>query len=557
MTRPPQLRLSLENELIVDQFAGGGGASLGIEMALGRSPDIAINHDPEAVALHQANHPTTQHHCESVWNVDPRVVTQGRPVGLMWLSPDCKHFSKAKGGKPVEKKIRGLAWIAVKWAKLVAPRVIILENVEEFQTWGPLTANDMPCPERRGLTFKRWVGSLRNLGYAVEWRELRACDYGAPTIRKRLFLVARRDGLPIVWPRQTHAQKPAQGLRAWRTAADCIDWTIPCPSIFERDRPLAENTLRRIAAGVKRYVIEAAEPFIVPITHHGDARANSVREPLRAITAAKRGEHALVVPSLIDAAHGEVSPSGVRRRGRGHHDIKRPLGTIAASGNQALVGATLIQTGYGERQGQAPRVPGLDKPLGTLVSGQKHGLVSAFLAQHNTEQVGFNAGRRADQPVSTITASGSHQQVVASHLVKLRGTCKDGQRTDAPAPTITGGGWHVGEVRAFLVKYYSEGGQWQSPGEPMHTVPTKDRMGLVTVAGEEYAIADIGMRMLQPRELYRAQGFPEDYRIDISYGGKPLTKIAQVRMCGNSVSPPVAAAIVAANFQFAQIARAA
>ena len=341
--RPPQLRLSLEHELIVDQFAGGGGASLGIELALGRSPDIAINHDPEAVALHAANHPTTQHYCESVWDVDPLAVTGGRPVGLMWLSPDCKHFSKAKGGKPVEKRIRGLAWIAVKWARLVAPRVIILENVEEFQDWGPLTDDNLPCPRRKGLTFRRWVRQLEQCGYQVDWRELRACDYGAPTIRKRLFLVARRDGQPIVWPAPTHAARPQRGMLPWRTAADCIDWSLPCPSIFERDRPLAENTLKRIAAGVRRYVLEAARPYIVPIAYyHGRDTVQPIDEPLRTITAnPKGGSHALAVP-------------------------------------------TLIQTGYGERDGQAPRVPGLGKPLGTVVAGAaKHALVAAFLAQHN------------------------------------------------------------------------------------------------------------------------------------------------------------------------------
>lgn len=579
MARLPQLRLSLEHELVIDQFAGGGGASLGMEIALGRSPDIAINHDPEAVALHQANHPTTEHYCESVWDVDPRAVCKGRPVGLMWLSPDCKHFSKAKGGKPVEKKIRGLAWIGVKWARLVRPRVIVLENVEEFQTWGPLTEDNKPCPLRKGLTFKRWVGRLRNLGYAVEWRELRACDFGAPTIRKRLFVIARCDGMPIVWPEPTHAQKPGKGLKPWRTAAECIDWSIPCPSIFERERPLAENTLRRIAAGIKRYVIDAAEPFIVPLTHQGDpTRTESIAEPMRTVTGAKRGEKALVaasiarigqtgrgghytkgadeplttvtskaehllvganlvgvggragqsrprsadepmatltakadtalvMPYLVDSAHGEVSPTGVKRWGKGHRSLEQPVPTVTAQGgNSALIAPTLVQTGYGERDGQAPRALDIGKPLGTMVGSQKHALVSAFLAQHNSDSAP-KPGRPADAPISTITSSGSHQQLVSSNLVKLRGTCKDGQRTDAPAPTITGGGTHIAEVRAFLIAYY---GTEQDPRltDPMHTVPTRDRFGLVTVQGEPYVIADIGMRMLAPRELYRAQGFP-------------------------------------------------
>ena len=472
MSRAPQLRLSLEHELIVDQFAGGGGASLGIEMALGRSPDIAINHDPEAVALHQANHPTTEHYCESVWDIDPVAVTHGRPVGLMWLSPDCKHFSKAKGGKPVEKKIRGLAWIAVKWAKLVRPRVIILENVEEFQTWGPLTEDNMPCPIRRGLTFRRWVKQLENCGYAVEWRELRASDYGVPTIRKRLFLVARCDGQPITWPQPTHGK----GRKPYRTAAECIDWSLPCPSIFERERPLAENTLKRIAAGIKRYVIDAAQPFIVPIAHYnGRDTVQSIREPLRTITANPKG------------------------------------------GSHALVAPTLIQTGYGEREGQAPRALDIGKPLGTLVGSQKHALVSAFLAKHYTGVVGASL----TDPMPTVT-SVDHNSLVTAFLQAYYGTLQD--------PTLA---------------------------DPLHTITTKDRYGLVIVHGLPYYIADIGMRMLQPRELYRAQGFPEDYRIDITYGGKPLTKTAQVRMCGNSVCPPLAAAVVAANYRAMEMERAA
>lgn len=509
MSRTPQLRLSIEHELIVDQFAGGGGASLGIEMALGRSPDIAINHDPEAVALHQANHPTTEHYCESVWDIDPVAVTHGRPVGLMWLSPDCKHFSKAKGGKPVEKKIRGLAWIAVKWAKLVRPRVIILENVEEFQTWGPLTEDNMPCPIRRGLTFRRWVKQLENCGYAVEWRELRASDYGVPTIRKRLFLVARCDGQPITWPQPTHGK----GREPYRTAAECIEWSLPCPSIFERERPLAENTLKRIAAGIKRYVIDSPEPFIVPIAHYnGRDTVQSIREPLRTITAnPKGGSHALVTP-FVSTYYGpkrEAESRGV--------SMREPLPTQTTENRHSLIAPTLIQTGYGERDGQAPRALDIEKPVGTLVGSQKHALVSAFLAKHYTGVVG-----------ATVTD---------------------------PMPTVTTVD-HNSLVMAFLQAYY---GTLQDPtlADPLHTITTKDRYGLVTVHGLPYYIADIGMRMLQPRELYRAQGFPEDYRIDITYGGKPLTKTAQVRMCGNSVCPPMAAAIVAANYRAMEMERAA
>jgi DNA (cytosine-5)-methyltransferase 1 len=466
----PQFTLPLHHELVVDNFAGGGGASSGIERAIGRPVDIAINHDPEAVAMHQANHPQTRHLCESVWDVDPREVCDGQPVGLAWFSPDCKHFSKAKGGKPVEKKIRGLAWIALRWVGALKPtqqhpRVIVLENVEEFVTWGPLTQDGRPCPRQKGREFRAFVNALQRLGYAVQWRELRACDYGAPTSRKRLFLVARRDGQPIVWPTPTHGPGRPQ---PWRTAAQCIDWSLPCPSIFNRPRPLADATLRRVAEGLRRFVIEAAEPFIVRIGHtgHGDAgKVRSVHEPLSTITS--KAEHCLVSP-------------------------------------------TLVQTGYGEREGQAPRVPGLDKPLGTIVAGgTKHALVAAFLAKHYTGVVGSDLR----MPIGTVTSVDHHSLVAA-----------------------------------FLVKFYGSGGQWAGLDEPMHTLPTKDRMGLVTVAGEQYRIVDIGLRMLQPRELARAQGFSQSYLLDAPHLGRPLPKHAQVRMIGNSVCPPMAEALVRANF---------
>ncbi len=442
--RAPLLRLH-GDELIVDNFAGGGGASLGIEWALGRSPDIAINHDPEAIAMHAQNHPATRHYCENVWDVDPIEACGGRPVGLAWFSPDCKHFSKAKGGKPVERAIRGLAWVVIKWARLVRPRVILLENVEEFQTWGPLGDDNRPCPLRKGLTFRRWCAQLESLGYAIEMRELRACDYGAPTIRKRLFVVARCDGAPIVWPEPTHGP----GRQPYRTAAECIEWSLGCRSIFMRDRPLAEATLRRIAKGIQKYVVAAAPPFLIPLTHQGDC----------------------------------------------------------------------------------PR---------------RHALVAGLMAQHNGGYC-TSPARPLDTPISTITQSGAQQQLVTSHLVKLYGSCAHGQGVEDPLPTVTAGGQHVGEVRAFLLKYY---GTDQDPrlGEPLHTVTTKHRFGLVTVAGQPYAIADIGMRMLAPRELYRGQGFPDTYSIDVEVSGKPLSKTAQVRMCGNSVAPPIARAIVAAQF---------
>ena len=471
-----QLQLDVHQELIIDNFAGGGGASTGIEMALGRRVDVAINHDPEAVSMHLANHPETRHYCESVWEVNPRDIAAGRPVGLVWLSPDCKHFSKAKGGQPVEKKIRGLAWVALRWAATVQPRVIMLENVEEFVTWGPLAEGPdgkmRPCPKNKGREFNAFTNALRRHGYAVEWRELRACDFGAPTTRKRLFLIARRDGQPITWPTPTHGRPDHPDVRAgrlkpWRTAAECLDFSRPCPSIFERARPLADATCRRIAKGIMRYVVNAAEPFIV-------------------------------------------------------------------------------NTRNGERQGQAPRVRGINDPAWTITAqGSQGALVTAFLAKHYGGVVGY--GLQGD-PLHTVTST-DHHSLVTSNLIKLRNNCT-GQDNREPLHTITGHGEHFAEVRAFLIKYY---GADQDPRleEPLHTITTRDRFGLVTVAGEDYAIADIGLRMLAPAELYRAQGFPADYiiewGIDASGARIPLTKTAQVRMCGNSVCPPLAAALVRAN----------
>lgn len=443
-----QFLLDLSRELIIDNFAGGGGASTGIELALGRHVDIAINHDPEAVAMHALNHPQTAHHCESVWDIDPLAVTQGRPVGLAWFSPDCKHFSKAKGGKPRDKRIRGLAWVAVRWAALVRPRVVILENVEEFATWGPLLDDGTPCPARRGHTFRDFVRQLQELGYAVEHRELRACDYGAPTTRKRLFLIARCDGQPIAWPTPTHGAPGSPEVKArtrkpWRIAAECIDWTITAPSIFDRARPLAEATLRRIARGVRRYVIEAAKPFVVQT-------ADGLAAP--------------VMTEIANASSPRCMPAG------------EPLRTICAE-----------------------------------TKGGHHALITAFLAKH----FGGNytgPGAPLTEPMHTVTTQDHHALVCA-----------------------------------FLTKYYGEGGQDQALADPLHTIPTVDRFGLMTVEQQQYRIADIGMRMLEPRELYRAQGFPESYQIAPVIDGKPLPKRAQVRMCGNSVSPPLAAALARAN----------
>lgn len=535
-----QLNLDIHGELIIDNFAGGGGASTGIELALGRRVDIAINHDPEAVAMHTANHPETKHYCESVWEIDPREVTQGRPVGLVWLSPDCKHFSKAKGGKPVEKKIRGLAWVALRWAAVAKPRVIMLENVEEFQTWGPLIidaeGNAYPCPKNKGRTFNSFVNALRHHGYQVEWKELRACDYGTPTIRKRLFLIARRDGQPIVWPAPTHGDPrniatKAKKLKPWRTAAECIDWSIPCPSIFERKRELAPATLRRIAKGIMRYVVNAAQPFIVN-TRNGERegqapRVRSLDEPFWTVTA-QGSQHAIVAPVLTEHANASTPRC---------MPADEPLRTICAQtkgGHHALVTAFMAKH-YGGVVGHS-----LDgEPLHTVTSSDHNSLVTA-----NLIHMGHGEGKDG---------------IVTSNLVKMRGD-NIGQDNRDPLQTISAQGTHFAEVRAFLVKYY---GSDQDPrlDDPLHTITTKDRYGLVTVAGEEYQIADIGLRMLAPRELFKAQGFPDSYVTE--FGITPeghrinLTKSAQVRMCGNSVCPPLAAALVRANLSELAISKIA
>lgn len=464
--------MNLFKELIVDNFAGGGGASSGIEMATGRSVDIAINHDPDAISMHAMNHPTTKHYCENVWDINPRDAVNGLPVGLCWLSPDCKHFSKAKGGKPVEKKIRGLAWVAVRWAATVKPRVIMIENVEEFKTWGPIV-DGRPCPERKGDTFRSFVRALERQGYKVEFKELRACDFGAPTIRKRFFMIARRDGMPIVWPKPTHGKPDSTEvkkgkLKPWRTAAECIDWSIPCPSIFERKKPLAENTLKRIAKGIQKFVVESENPFIV----------------------------------------NEVAPF------------------ITEHANAS-----------------SQRNIALNEPLRTQCAGVKGGhfaLVSAFLAKHYTGVVGADI----KMPTPTVT-SVDHNALVTSHLIKMRGT-NIGHKADEPAHTITAGGLHLGEVRAFLLKYY--GTNIGHPADqPLQTITTKERFGLVTIKGTEYQIVDIGMRMLQPRELFKAQGFDDNYIIDVDQNGKAISKTKQVARCGNAVPPPFAKALVEAN----------
>lgn len=477
--------------LIVDLFAGGGGASTGIEAALDRPVSVAVNHSATALAVHRVNHPRTMHLVTDVFEVDPRTAVRGRRVDVLWASPDCTHFSVAKGGKPRAQGIRSLAEVVVTWAQQVKPRVIFVENVREFLTWGPLDAEGYPVKERAGELFERWRVRLELLGYVVDWRVLDASAYGAPTRRKRLFIVARCDGRPVVWPSPTHGP----GLAPYHTAAECIDWSIPCPSIFERKRPLAAKTLARIAAGIRRFVLETPAPFIVKVNHGGaESRVEAIDRPLTTVTAARRG-HALVAP-------------------------------------------TLVQTGYGERRGQRPRSLDLREPLGTVVAGgAKHALVTAFLAKHFGGVVGTPMGAR----VSTVTAR-DHHSLVTSTLVKLRGECHGADVTE-PMPTITAGGTHIAEVRAFLAAYYgSDAGQ--ALDEPLRTLVTRDRFGIVMVEGVEHVITDIGMRMLEPHELLRAQfgRFAEGYDLSAA-----TSKAAKVRLIGNSVCPEVAEALVRAN----------
>lgn len=540
-------------EMIIDNFAGGGGASTGIELATGRAVDAAINHDPDAILMHQTNHPQTRHYCESVWDVNPWEVTRGRPVGLAWFSPDCKHFSKAKGSKPVDRNIRGLAWIVLKWAGTVKPRVIILENVEEFQTWGPVRKGK-PVKSRRGETFRKWKEQLQALGYEIDHRELVAADYGAPTIRKRFFLIARCDGKPIIWPERTHAPKDSEEVKdgkckPWRGAAEIIDWTIPCPSIFDTTdeikekygiravRPLAVNTQKRIARGIEKFVLQNKEPFIVPIGY---------------------GERKGQAPRV--------------------HDINEPLSTIVGSGKQYLAMPSLIQ--YHTEQSERVRGQGMDEPIMTLDAANRYGLSVAYLAEY------FQNGRPLDvnSPLHTSTTK-DRECLCMAHMEKFFSGGYTGNGSDANTPlgTVTAVD-HNGLVETFISKFYKTG-IGQKPDEPLHTVTTsaghfgivtvkmnrvemnlhhwnevrellnaycgyaiaEDEILLLDVNGTMYFISDIGLRMLTPRELYAANGFPPDYIIDHDYTGKAYGKTKQVARCGNAVPPPFAEALVRAN----------
>lgn len=540
----------INGELIVDNFAGGGGASTGIELATGYSVDIAINHDPEAIKMHKANHPNTKHYCENVWVVDPVKACNGHPVGLAWFSPDCKHFSKAKGGKPKDKNIRGLAWVALRWAGLVRPRVIMLENVEEFKTWGPLNRRHHPIKSKQGKTFERFVQQLRDLGYEVEFRELIAADYGAPTMRKRFFMIARCDGKPIVWPEPTHGPEDSEEVKAgllkpYVGAYTQIDFSRPCPSIFDTSeeikekygiravRPLAKKTMDRIARGLKKFVLDNPEPFIIQCNHGGERRPNDIREPMPTITG-KHG-YGIVEPYMVQI--GQTGFTKDRSK-----DVREPFTTIVSKNEHCLISPTLIQyhseTAHGEVRGQT-----IKDPIMTVDGSNRYGLVTSFL--HKYYDGGYKgAGDSIENPLPTVT-SWDHNSVVTANLIQMNNHC-DGKDIRQPLPTITAGDGHFGEVRAFLIKYYGDA-TGQDIEQPLDTVTTKDRFGLVTIEGVDYQIVDIGLRMLEPKELYGCQGFPDDYIIDHDYTGKTYPRSEQVRRCGNAVCPPIPAALVKAN----------
>lgn len=514
----------IHGELLVDNFSGGGGTSTGIELATGYSVDIAINHDPEAIRMHKANHPYTKHYCEDVWQVDPVAACKGHPVGLAWFSPDCKHFSKAKGGKPKDKFIRGLAWVACRWAGLVRPRVIMLENVEEFKTWGPLNRGHHPIKAKQGKTFEKFVQQLTDLGYEVQFKELVAADYGAPTMRKRFFMIARCDGKPIVWPEPTHAPADSEEVKAgllkpYVGAYTQLDFSLPCPSIFDTSeeikekygiravRPLAPKTMERIARGLKKFVLENPEPFIIQCNHGGERRPNDIREPMPTIT----GKH----------GYGIVEPYMVQ----------------------------IGQTGFA-----ADRSKDVREPLTTIVSKNEHCLIEPKLAPYMGTNTTNHPGGNCKEPIHTIT-TGNQQCLITPTLIQYSETRDNsitGQHIKDPIMNVDGANRRE-RVAAFLHKYYDGGykGAGENVENPLptmlDTVTAQDRFGLVTINGTDYQIVDIGLRMLEPRELYGCQGFPDDYIIDHDYTGKTYPRSEQVRRCGNAVCPPIPAALVRAN----------
>ena len=544
----------INGELIVDNFAGGGGASTGIELATGRSVDIAINHDPEAIRMHKTNHPSTEHYCESVWDVDPVKACKGRPVALAWFSPDCKHFSKAKGSKPKDKLIRGLAWVALRWAAKVRPRVIMLENVEEFKTWGPLNRSHRPIKKKVGFTFKKFIQQLEALGYEVEFRELIAADYGAPTMRKRLFMVARCDGQKIVWPEKTHGPRDSdlvkQGLiKPYIGACEKLDFTRTCPSIFASSeeikeeygiravRPLAENTLKRIARGLQKFVIESNSPFIVPIGYGENTnqapRIHDVMEPLPTIVSS--GKHYLCTPYITQI--GQTGFCQDRSK-----SLQEPLSTIVSKNEHCVIAPTLIQY-HSETSNDEVRGQTIEDPIMTVDGSNRYGLVSAFISKYygGTYE---GSGSDVEEPLHTITTL-ERNALLTTHLIQMNNHMI-GQDVREPINTIVAGDGHFGEVRAFLIKYYGQG-TGQEINYPLDTVTANDRFGLVTIKGVDYQIVDIGLRMLEPKELYGCQGFPEDYIIDKDIEGNSYPRSEQVKRCGNAVPPPFGNALVRSN----------
>ena len=620
----------MNQEIFVDNFAGGGGASTGIEIGLGVTVAAAINHDPAAILMHKTNHPYTEHYQASVWNIDPREVCRGRPVAGAWFSPDCKHFSKAKGAALVNREIRGLAWITLRWAALVRPRVIMLENVEEFQTWGPVRKGK-PVKKLAGTTFRKFISQLQGLGYAVEYRELVAADLGAPTTRKRFVLIARCDGRPIVWPERTHAPRDSEEVRSgrlkpWRSAAEIIDWSLPCPSIFESKaeilekyglkavRPLADNTMRRIIRGVDKFTIRSGEPFIVP-TGYGERkgqapRVHDIEEPLPTVVGS--GKHNLCKPMLApltvtNTSHSVGAPAGepvhtvttagnqmlvtpylaeCNHAGGGHiADPREPHKTITAKHTGGIVAPSLIQ--YHTEQTEGVRASGLGVPINTVDASNRYGLACANLVEY------YTGGRPLDvtDPMHTVT-SHDREAVVAAHVAKYYGGIV-GEKMEEPLPTVTAID-HNAVCAAHVVKFKGDN-LGSDPAEPMQTVTAsagrnracgggtfalckvwlcktrdsglhrwpevrallnrycgytlaEDELLLLEIGGAFYYIADIGLRMLSPRELYNAMGFPPDYIIDRDYTGKPYPKNEQVARCGNAVCPPLAAAVARANF---------
>lgn len=608
---------TFDGEIIVDNFAGGGGASTGIEIATGMAVAIAINHDPAAILMHKTNHPYTEHLQASVWDVDPKSVCRGRPVGLAWFSPDCKHFSKAKGAALVDRKIRGLAWITLRWAAEVRPRVIILENVEEFQTWGPVRKGK-PVKKLAGTTFRKFINQLEALGYTVEFRELVAADFGAPTSRKRFYMIARCDGKPIVWPKPTHSKTGADGLPKWRSAAEIIDWSLPCPSVFASKaeimeryglkavRPLAKNTMRRVIRGVDKFTIRSGKPFIVPtgygertgqaprvhdidapvptvvgtgkenlcrpllapvtVTNTSNSVGGTVGAPVHTVTTA--GNQMLVTPSLVS-----IGQTGGGDRIR---DLREPVPTTVSKQEACLVSPSLIQ--YHTEQTEHVRASGLGTPINTVDASNRYGLTCANLVEyytggrpldvqapmhtvtsHDREAVvaahiakyyGGVVGEKVGEPLPTVTAI-DHNAVCAAHVVKFKGDEVGTQPTE-PLPTQTSSGVFA-VCRAHLAKIRSgdDLGHWPLIRDLLNEfcgyTLAEDDVLLLEIGGALYYIADIGLRMLSPRELYNAMGFPPDYIIDRDYLGNEYKKSAQVARCGNAVCPPVASALVRAN----------